>query len=255
MRIAVCDADPSFSGILEKTLIDLKLEIGLDVEYYKREDSHDIEELCGKYGHMDLIFMALHPKRGPDGYYIARRLKEVDKNLNVVFVAADKLVDPEIMNLQPFGFLPLPADEGKIKAFARECSILSQNQFIFKKDQSYTAVPAGQICFIRKERPDHRKSFIYCADGRTYDTYMSVTEVVNELRRISMRNIRIANSCFVNPFFIRFMNKTELFIREDCSCTIKKLSPSRGFRIKAFEAYKEYCGSDIDRLGIAQYTL
>ena len=251
MRIAVCDTDPSFSGILEKILNDLRLENGLDVEYYKREDSHDIEELFGKYGHMDLIFMALHPKRGPDGYYIARRLKEVDKNLNVVFVAADKLVDPEIMNLQPFGFLPLPADEGRIKSFTKECCRCSQNQFIFKKDQSYTAVPTGQICFIRKEFPDHRKAFIYCADGITYDTYMSVAEVDDEIRRINMRIIRIANSCFVNPFFIKFLNKTELFIREDCNCAVKKLSPSRGYRISAIEAYRDYCAVSINRFGIA----
>ena len=250
MRIAVCDADPSFSGVLEKTLIDLKRETGLDVEYHIREDSHDIEELCGKYGHMDLIFMALHPKRGPDGYYIARRLKEVDKNLNVIFVAADKMVDPEIMNLQPLGFLPLPADSERIKALAEECRSFTRDQFIFKKDQSYTAVPAGRICFIRKERPDYRRSFIYCADGMIYDTYMSVADVENELRRINMRIIRIANSCFVNPFFIMTLNKTELLIRNDCDCGIKKLSPSRGYRITAIEDYKEYCSVNIDRYGI-----
>lgn len=254
IRVAVCDAEPSFTGKIEKTLLESEYENGLEVEYYKREDSYDIEELCNRYGHMDLIFMALHPKRGPDGYYMARKLKEADPNLKIVFVAADKMVNPEIMNLQPLGFLPLPADERRIRSFIRECISLRQDSFIFKKDQTITAVPAGHICYIKKEDPNYRKIYIYCADGMVYDPYMSVAEVEKELKRSNIQMIRITNSCFVNPFFIMEMNKSEVLLRAGLKVAENRLIPSRGYRIKAYIDYELYCSRHMERFGIEIYT-
>ena len=255
IRIAVCDGRPSFSGMIGKTLFEWKNERGLDVEYYVTRDSDDLIDLCTRRGHMDLILMALHPAGGSDGPASARSLKRADENLRIVFVTAERQIDIELLNLQPRGFLALPVDATAVRMYADACVEDSRRFFIFSYGHGRTAVETDQICYIsKKDYPQYRVMDIYCNNGISYMSYMSVKDVEAELKRTGTEFIRIQNSCFVNPLYIIYINRVMLRLRQDCSRGEAELYFSRRFGGKAYRSYIEYAGRNIDRYGIALCT-
>ncbi|MBR6258340.1 MAG: LytTR family transcriptional regulator DNA-binding domain-containing protein [Lachnospiraceae bacterium] len=253
IKIAVCDGVPSFTCLIGRALSEWKYERGLDVEFIKTKDSDDLIEMYNRFGHMDLIFMALRPARGPDGVTAARSLKKVDENLRIVFVTAERLVDIEMVSLRPFGILSLTAGTSEVKAFADRCIQDSSRFFIFSSGHGRTALLTDSICYIsKKDYPHYRVVIIYCNDGISYMSYMSVREVEAELKRTGAGFIRIQNSCFVNPFYIFHINCSVLRLRQGCCSGDTELYCSRRYGRSAYRAYLEYARKNIDSFGIAK---
>jgi len=253
IRIAACDGEPSFTSDLKKILSEWKHENGKDVEYLETQDPDDLIELCTRYGHMDLVFMSLHPKRGPDGIATARSLKQADKNLNIVFITADRLIDIEVTSLQPLGVLMLPMQPVKLRSCLDRCVQQSRKFFFISGKRSRTAICIDDICYIsKKDYPHYRVVIIHCNNGISYMSYMSVKEVEAELERTCAGFIRIQNSCFVNPFYIYHMERSVLQLRQGCCSGDTELYCSRRYGRSAFKAYIEYTCKNIDCCGIAK---
>lgn len=253
IKIAVCDGIPSFTSLIARALSEWKYERGLDVEFIKTEDPDDLIEVYDRCGHMDLVFMALDPVRGPDGITAARSLKKADENLRIVFVTAERLVDIELVSLQPLGILPLNAGVTEVKALADKCIEDSRRFFIFSSGHGRTAILTDRICYItKKDYPHYRVVIIYCNDGISYMSYMSVKEVEAELKRTCTEFIRIQNSCFVNPCFIYKINCSMLQLRQGCCSGETILYCSRRYGRSAYMAYLEYARKNIDLYGVAK---
>ena len=164
---------------------------------------------------MDLVFLALHPQKGPDGVAAARGLKKADDNLNIVPVTADKMIDVEFVRLQPSGILILPFESHEVKAIADSCVKRRRELFIISSSRSRIAIPIDQICYINKKpHPDFRVVEIHCTNGRTYQSYMTTQEVEKQLAASGSFFLRIRNSCFVNPFFVHSVSSSHVRLIE-----------------------------------------
>ena len=252
IRIAVCDGEPSFAWLLRRRICEWEDENGQDLEYLEKTDSDDLVELCMERGNIDIVFLAHKPQKGPDGAAAVKDLKKTDDKINIVLVTAERMIDVEIVRFQPFGILPLPFEYNDVKAFIDSCVRNRKDLFVISASCERIAIPIDQICYINKKpHPDFRLIEIHCCNGQVYQTYMTTKEVEMQLLASERMFLRIRNSCFANPFFVRSINGVHVTLFEDACGNDNELVFGRGYAKAANRAYTEYLAGRTHRKSIA----
>ncbi len=237
IRVAACDGEPSFAYMLGETINEWRYETGREIIYLLRKDPEALMIEYDIHGHMDLVFMALHPVKGVGGLEAARCLKKLDEDIRIAYVSASDESSREMIETRPVAYELMPLDSGRIKKLLNECERYRSRFFCVRFRQKYYSIPIDSICYISHFR---RKIDIYCNNGTVYQASMSLNEAQQRLERLGYHFIRIHCSLIVNPFYIGTVNKRRLNVRAGCFEKEHILDISCAYSAAALKKYDEY---------------
>ena len=148
IRVAACDGEPSFAYELDETICEWRDETGRETVFVLRNDPEALMMEYETHGHMDLVFMALHPMKGVGGLEGARRLKKLDGNIRIAYVSACDEASREMIETRPVAYELTPLNRCRIKALLSECAEYKKRMFCIRFRQEYYSIPAENICYI-----------------------------------------------------------------------------------------------------------
>lgn len=109
MKIMCCDDEELALQMLEKSI--QKAKPDADVSAF--DDQDDLLEAAGKDG-CDIAFLDIH-MRGMNGVELARRLKEINPKMNIIFVTGYSEYAGEAMSLHASGYIMKPVNKAKVE--------------------------------------------------------------------------------------------------------------------------------------------
>ena len=109
MKIMCCDDEELALQMLERAI--QKAKPDADVSAF--DDQDDLLEAAGKEG-CDIAFLDIH-MRGMNGVELARRLKEINPKMNIIFVTGYSEYAGEAMSLHASGYIMKPVSKAKVE--------------------------------------------------------------------------------------------------------------------------------------------
>lgn len=228
LEIAVCEDERYQQGELEELLYSLgrKLNIRLEVDVY--ENGEALLSSVEKGNQYDLIYLDVEME-GINGVAVARRLRETDRTVQIVYVTNYEKYIRQSTDTMPSGYITKPVDQEEFeKTFVRI------NRWIENKDEYYRFQSENVPCktLIRDIlyfRSNLRKIEIVCED-RTYIEYGKLDQIEKTLEGSTVEFLRIHQSYLVNSHKIEKYGHNWVKL-----ITGEKLSMSRGKRKNGVE--------------------
>lgn len=202
IRIAVCDDEESITqnmeDVLEKCARELKAKIEVEVFY----DGVTLLDYMGKTNSVyDVVFLDIEMQR-MNGLETAEKLREVDRNLLIVYVTSHENYALRAYKVHPYDFLVKPIDEDAVrKCFKQIYEILKSGEQYYDYNYKRKAyrIRINDILYLMS---DKRTIKIYMKDGSTRVHYGKLDEVEERLSSMDIDFWRIHKSALVNSRYI-----------------------------------------------------
>ncbi|MDF2888578.1 MAG: Response regulator of the LytR/AlgR family [Lacrimispora sp.] len=192
LRIAICDDDILFTGMLEKLIREEALANGFDIEIDVFFDG----SMLTKYVHLgnlfDLIFLDIEMSQ-ENGIVAARHIRETDKTALLIYISGYEQYLKELFEVEPFRFLSKPLDTEKFSRYFKEAyERISDNNvyFQFNFNKEIKKVALKDVIYFESR---NRIVFIYLKDGREEYFYgkLNFTESSMMWRKSWMETISV----------------------------------------------------------------
>ena len=221
LSIAVCDDEKAVCDYLKGAVLDLLAEADLDGRVTVFGDG---APLCESYetgaADFDLILLDITMKNC-DGLTAAKRVREFDRNVMIVFVTASAehvfsgyevrafryLLKPELLN----GFA------GVFRECLRELTKADEVRYSFQIGAETKSVPARDILYFESDR---RKVTVRCTGGRSYSFYEKLDNVELALKKNDF--VRCHQSFLVNAGRIGSIRQGELTLTDGSVIPVSK---------------------------------
>ena len=221
LSIAVCDDEKNICDYLKGAIMDLLAEADLDGRVTVFSDG---EPLAAAYetgsADFDLILLDVTMKNC-DGLTAAKRIREKDRDVMIVFVTASAeyvfsgyevrafryLLKPELVN----GFA------GVFRECLRELTKSGEMRFSFQTGAETKSIPAKDILYFESDR---RKVNIRCAGGREFSFYEKLDNVENTLKKHDF--VRCHQSFLVNARKIESVRQGEVRLTDGSVIPVSK---------------------------------
>lgn len=209
ISIAVCDDERAICDYLRASVTDILAEADLDG---KVTIFNDGLPLCRAYeegaADFDLIFLDVTMKNC-DGFTAAKRIREFDRNVMIVFVTASAEYVFSGYEVRAFRYLLKPELKngfaGVFKDCLRELTKADEVRFSFQVGGETKSVPARDILYFESDR---RKVSIHCMGGREFSFYGKLDEVEQTLKKHDF--VRCHQSFLVNALKIVGIKQNEM---------------------------------------------
>ncbi len=109
MRIAICDDENTFLKELEEKIVKIIPRLDCDVEPFSCA-----EDLLSSDMAFDIVFLDIEMD-GMDGMSCARKIRQSDKDIPIVFLTSHTEMAVEGYEVSAFRFLQKPVDDTKLK--------------------------------------------------------------------------------------------------------------------------------------------
>ncbi len=175
--------------------------------------------------HYELIFIDIEMEQ-VDGITAARRIREIDRTVLLVYVSGYDKYLKELFEVEPFRFLSKPLNHAQFDRYFKEaCKRINETevfyQFTFNKE--IRKISVKDIVYFES---NNRIVYIHLKDGTNEYFYGKLNNVEKELAASRQYFLRIHQSFLVNYDYIIKMNffnitinyarkKMELKISED----------------------------------------
>lgn len=194
--VAICDDDVIMTGSFEEQLFLMgkrnMIEIDSDVYW----DGKELADAVFSGKRYDLIFLDIEMKE-EDGIKTAKRIREFDKNVLIVYVTSYENYMKDVFEVRPFRFLLKPLDEQKLEKClleAYEEVIACDYYFRYRYERINRKIMIGDIYYFESKK---RKLYINTLDTQV-ELYRKMSDVEKELRCSKIPFLRIHQSYLVN---------------------------------------------------------
>lgn len=205
LRIAICDDDLKFTGELETLVIEESQKLGIRVETEVFSDGKTLLNSVQNGDHYELIFIDIEMKQ-VDGITAARRIRETDRIVLLIYVSGYDEYLKEIFEVEPFRFLSKPLDHSKFARYFRDsCKRVNETevfyQYTFNKEIRKMSIK--DIVYFESR---NRIVNIHLKDGSCEHFYGKLNNVEKELAESRQYFLRIHQSYLVNYDYVKKMN-------------------------------------------------
>ena len=225
LRIAICDDDSKFTRKLETLVLQESQKLGIRADTDVFSDGKTLLKSFQNGDHYELIFIDIEMEQ-VDGITAARRIREIDRTVLLVYVSGYDKYLKELFEVEPFRFLSKPLNHAQFDRYFKEaCKRINETevfyQFTFNKE--IRKISVKDIVYFEC---NNRIVYIHLKDGTNEYFYGKLNNVEKELAASRQYFLRIHQSFLVNYDYIIKMNffnitinyarkKMELKISED----------------------------------------
>lgn len=173
MRIAICDDERTFLEELEEKIYKIIPRLDCDVEPFSCA-----EDLLSSSMAYDIIFLDIE-MQGMDGMSCARKIRQSNKDIPIVFLTSHTEMAVEGYEVSAFRFLPKPVEETKLESTLQDLIRLKMQRrsVIVKHEGEEVVVVPSDVLFIESDNNNVR---IKTTSG-TCSTRMKITDAIDLL--------------------------------------------------------------------------
>lgn len=211
LKIAVCDDDARFTGLIEELLYKEALSCSTEIEVEVFFDGITLDQDVCHGNRYDLIYLDIEMEC-ENGIKAARHIRELDRSVLLIYISGYEQYLKELFEVEPFRFLSKPLDTEKFSAYFHEAfhRISESNayyQFNFNKEIRKVSF-RDVVYFESRSRIIH----IFLSNGEEERFYGKLNDVDKELSEKRQRYLRIHQSFLVNYDYVRKMNFSNLVL-------------------------------------------
>lgn len=202
IKIAICDDDIETTSNIEDIMYiyanQHNIDISCDIFFDGQEMVQYIEEQNLKY---DVIFLDIEMKY-LNGMEAARKIRENDKMVILIFVTSHSDYAIEAYDVHPFQFIVKPIDERIVNKYFQQASELitaGDGYFEYSYNKEYYRLLLQDIVYFESDR---RKICIYLKDGSYRQYYDKISNIEKKLKDSKLDFWRIHQSILVNSRYI-----------------------------------------------------
>lgn len=221
IRIAVCDDENAVCEYLRAAVTDLLAQADLDGSVTVFPDG---EPLAAAYeagaADFDLIFLDITMKTC-DGLTAAKRVREVDRDVMIVFISASGEYVFSGYEVRAFRYLLKPELKNGFAGVFRDClrELTGANEaaFSYQSGGETRKIAARDILYFESDR---RKVTVHTAGGRTDSFYGKLDAVEETLKKHDF--VRCHQSFLVNARRITAVRTGSLSLSDGTSLPVSK---------------------------------
>ncbi len=205
LRIAICDDDSKFTRKLETLVLQESQKLGIRADTDVFSDGKTLLKSFQNGDHYELIFIDIEMEQ-VDGITAARRIREIDRTVLLVYVSGYDKYLKELFEVEPFRFLSKPLNHAQFDRYFKEaCKRINETevfyQFTFNKE--IRKISVKDIVYFES---NNRIVYIHLKDGTNEYFYGKLNNVEKELAASRQYFLRIHQSFLVNYDYIIKMN-------------------------------------------------
>lgn len=180
MRIAVCDDDgQALAGLLE-LLTKYQSSRGVSFECHPFDNGTDF--LCDmKGGEYDLVFMDVL-MAGVSGVQVAREMRELDKNVKLVFISMSPDFAVESYRVGAYHYLLKPIEAGSLflllDKVRSELAVGEEQGFVLKRREGVVRLSFATIEYVEVV---NKKVSFHLSDGVVHEVTAALTDLEERL--------------------------------------------------------------------------
>lgn len=229
MRIALCDDDGAQRRELRAAVDRHLVARGYRTRFEEYAGGGPlVAEVAAGADPFDLVFLDVYLE-GEDGIAVARKLREHDPSVPLVFLTVSREHAVESYEVQATGYLVKPADPRKLAAVLDRVLPATSPRLAFRVGSARRYFDYRNIVYL--ESRDHAV-LLHRSDGSCHRSLAKLDDVADELR--DPRFLRCHRSFIVNMDFI--VDVRDDFILRDGTCVPVRVKERR----KMHEAYYRY---------------
>lgn len=228
IKVAICDDDIATTGKIEDMLCRIAKRNFIPIETEVFWEGEHLSEAVESMNNFDVIFLDIEMGQA-DGITVARKIRETDKNVLIIYVTSHESYMQESFSVRPFRFLVKPVEEkqiaGCLEAAYEEISS-ADSYFRYSYQRLNCKIPMRDILYFESKR---RKVYIV-TEKETFEFYGKLNEIEESLRASKGIFLRIHQSFLINYKHIKGLaydfavmdNEERLSISEDRRKLISK---------------------------------
>ncbi len=202
LRTAICDDDLVFSCRLEEMLSEAVSDMGMQAEIETFGDGSTLLEAFSIKNRYDIIFMDIEMEK-MDGISTARRIRQMDRNVLLIYITCYEQRFRELFEVEAFRFLSKPVNQKILYRYLQEAyeRINEKNelfQYTYRKETHKVAV--SDIVYFESR---YRVLHIFLKDGTEDIFYGRLGQIEDFFRQRHIRFIRPHQSYLVNYDYIK----------------------------------------------------
>ncbi|MGC6176208.1 LytR/AlgR family response regulator transcription factor [Lacrimispora sp. 38-1] len=223
VKVAICDDDIRFTGEFENIIFQMskKQNVSVDIDVFF--DGRDlVRNICEEKIKYDLIFLDIEMK-SMDGITVARKIREADEIVLIIYVTSHTSYAIEAYDVQPFQFLVKPIEREILQRYfikAYDKIISGDSYFRYKYGKDTYQILVKDILYFQSKR---RVVFIHRLDGSVVKYYEKLNELETKFKMSKIEFWRIHQSYLVNAMYvvrksfeqIELIDGKVLFVSED----------------------------------------
>lgn len=196
LKIAICDDDVKMTGRLDTVLEEIAKRnfVKIDTEVFL--DGGELEKAVEEKMYFDIIFLDIE-MGDEDGITAARKIRETDRNVLIIYVTSHESYMQESFSVRPFRFVVKPIEEKILERYfleAYEEISNYDNYFRYKNKRIEWKIPIRKILYFES----HRRKIYVVTEEETLEFYGKLNEVEEELKQGKMVFLRVHQSFLVN---------------------------------------------------------
>lgn len=196
LNIAICDDDIQVTGEMDTLILKVAKQMFVDVEVEVFWNGENLVESVEKGNRFDIIFLDIEMKK-EDGISAAKRIRNIDKNVLIIYVTSYENHMKESFAVRPFQFLVKPVSEEVFKTcFKAAYEEITSGDYYFRYSfhRVNHKVAIRDILYFESNK---RKITIVTERG-SFELYGKLNEIERSLKSCKSSFLRVHQSFLVN---------------------------------------------------------
>jgi len=200
-NVAICDDDKELTVHIEEIVYMISREQGIDVDVDVYWNGKNLADDIVDGERYDIIYLDIEMKE-ENGIDAARRLRQVDQTVLIIYVSSYEAYAIETFELRPFRFVVKPICMGKF----REATIAAIREiqrydtfFHYQFDKMHRRILLKKIIYFESNK---RKVTIVSENGAE-EMYGKLNELEEELKNSKIHFLRIHQSYLVSYLYVK----------------------------------------------------
>lgn len=196
LSIAICDDDIQTTGKMESIIQKMAKQNLVNIETEVFWDGKSLVEAIINKNNFDLIYLDIEMDK-EDGISAAKKIREYDKNVLIIYVTSHENHMKESFSVHPFQFLVKPVNEKLMETcFKAAIDDINDADFYFRysyKRVNYK-VPVRDILYFES----NRRKILIVTQKDIYELYGKLNEIESSLESCKISFLRVHQSFLVN---------------------------------------------------------
>lgn len=218
MRIAICDDDMVICSTLEKLLDNYGREQGVAIQHEIFENGRDMLAHIDSFDTFQIYLLDIEMKY-MDGFEIARKIREKNEHVVIIFVTSHREMMQEAFEVQAFHYIVKPFETEEVNRIigkAIQYANRSNQTFFYKRGWKVMAIPFHNIYYFES----NQRKLNIVTDMEENEFYANIRDVKKELDERIFAQIHM--SYIVNMEHIRTKTKKGLILNSGVALPISK---------------------------------